>query len=122
MFDRFENRYDLRGRLITRTGLHIGTGGSLTIAESDNPVIRDINGWPYIPGSSFKGALRSLLEAMVRTLSPDGRQEPWACDPLRDYLNQIMSLADNSPPRKEGDHGQEESRAPGAADHLGNSR
>jgi CRISPR-associated protein Csm3 len=84
MFERFDNRYDLRGRLTTRTGIHIGTGGSLTVVESDNPVIRDINGWPYIPGSSFKGTLRSGIEAIVRTLSPDGRQEPWACDPLNE--------------------------------------
>jgi len=82
MFDRFESRYDLRGWLITRTGLHIGTGGSLAVVESDNPVIRDINAWPYIPGSSFKGALRSLIESIVRTLSPGDRQAPWTCDPL----------------------------------------
>jgi len=81
-FERFENRYDLRGRLTTMTGLHIGTGGSLAAVESDNPVIRDINGWPYIPGSSLKGALRSLIEAIVRTLSLENRQEPWSCDPL----------------------------------------
>jgi integrase len=46
----------------------------------------------------------------------------WAITALRNYLNQIMSIAENSPTRKEGYHGQEESRAPGAADHLGHSR
>lgn len=47
-----------------------------------------------------------------------GRLVPkWA---LRNYLNQVMIHADN-PPRKEGYHGQEESRTTGAADHLGNS-
>lgn len=44
------------------TGLHIGSGSSgITIGEVDNPVIK-INGKPYIPGSSLKGKLRSLLE------------------------------------------------------------
>lgn len=82
MFERFENRYELRGRLITQTGLHIGAGESLMVVGSNKPVVRDINGLPYIPGSSFKGALRSTVEAMVRALSPDDHQEPRACDPL----------------------------------------
>lgn len=77
MFERFENRYDLRGRLITKTALHIGAGGSLAVVGSDNPVVRDVNGLPYIPGSSFKGSLRSLIESFVRALLPDV-----VCDPL----------------------------------------
>ncbi|HXH13083.1 MAG TPA: CRISPR-associated RAMP protein Csx7 [Alphaproteobacteria bacterium] len=84
MFERFENRYDLRGRLITAAGLHIGAGGSLAVVGSDNPVMRDVNGLPYIPGSSLKGALRSLIEAMVRGIAAGSRREPWACDPLSD--------------------------------------
>lgn len=84
MFERFDSRYDLRGRLITKTALHVGAGGSLAVVGSDNPVVRDVNGLPYIPGSSFKGALRSLIEAIVRALSPGDRREPWACDPLND--------------------------------------
>lgn len=82
MFERFDSRYDLRGRLLTKTALHIGARGSLTMVGSDNPVVRDVKGLPYIPGSGFKGPLRSLIEAIVRSLSPGERQEPWACDPL----------------------------------------
>jgi len=46
------------------TGLHIGgPGGELEIGGIDNPVVRDPNSnEPYIPGSSLKGKLRSLLE------------------------------------------------------------
>src|SRR2546426_10745938 len=45
------------------TGLHVGAGkGSLEIGSSDNPVIKDAFGRPYIPGSSLRGRLRSLLE------------------------------------------------------------
>lgn len=45
------------------TGLHIGSGGqSLEIGGIDNPVIKDANGMPYIPGSSLKGKMRSLME------------------------------------------------------------
>ena len=53
----------LEGELHCETGLHIGAGkGSLEIGSSDNPVIKDAFGRPYIPGSSLRGRLRSLLE------------------------------------------------------------
>src|SRR5256886_16401651 len=53
----------LEGDLHCETGLHIGAGkGSLEIGSSDNPVIKDAFGRPYIPGSSLRGRLRSLLE------------------------------------------------------------
>ena len=53
----------LEGDLHCETGLHVGAGkGSLEIGGSDNPVIKDAFGRPYIPGSSLRGKLRSLLE------------------------------------------------------------
>ena len=53
----------LEGELECRTGLHIGAGkGSLEIGGADNPVVKDSFGLPYIPGSSLRGRLRSLLE------------------------------------------------------------
>src|SRR3954463_5612090 len=53
----------LEGELHCETGLHVGAGkGSLEIGSSDNPVIKDAFGRPYIPGSSLRGRLRSLLE------------------------------------------------------------
>src|SRR5882757_4126901 len=53
----------LEGELHCETGLHVGAGkGSLEIGGSDNPVIKDAFGRPYIPGSSLRGKLRSLLE------------------------------------------------------------
>ena len=51
------------GDLACHTGLHIGAGkGSLDIGGADNPVVRDAYGSPYIPGSSLRGRMRSLLE------------------------------------------------------------
>jgi len=46
------------------TGLHIGIGSDRPeIGGIDNPFIKDpISKLPYIPGSSLKGKLRSLLE------------------------------------------------------------
>src|SRR5438128_3481680 len=53
----------LSGDLNCETGLHIGAGkGSLEIGGADNPVVKDAWGRPYIPGSSLRGKLRSLLE------------------------------------------------------------
>src|SRR3984893_17931430 len=53
----------LEGDINCQTGLHIGAGkGSLEIGGADNPVVKDAFGLPYIPGSSLRGKLRSLLE------------------------------------------------------------
>ncbi len=53
----------LEGDLDCRTGLHIGAGkGSLEIGGADNPVVKDAFGLPYVPGSTLRGRLRSLLE------------------------------------------------------------
>jgi len=53
----------LEGELHCETGLHIGAGkGSLEIGGADNPVVKDSFGRPYVPGSSLRGRLRSLLE------------------------------------------------------------
>jgi CRISPR-associated protein Csm3 len=53
----------LEGDLYCETGLHIGAGkGSLEIGGADNPVIKDAFGRPYVPGSSLRGKVRSLLE------------------------------------------------------------
>ena len=53
----------LEGDLYCETGLHVGAGkGSLEIGGADNPVVKDAFGRPYIPGSSLRGKIRSLLE------------------------------------------------------------
>ena len=50
--------------LVLETGLHIGAGDSeIHIGGIDNSVVKHpISGEPYIPGSSLKGKIRSLLE------------------------------------------------------------
>jgi len=53
----------LEGELHCQTGLHIGAGkGSLEIGGADNPVVKDSHGRPYVPGSTLRGRVRSLLE------------------------------------------------------------
>ncbi|MCX7880661.1 MAG: type III-A CRISPR-associated RAMP protein Csm3 [Ignavibacteria bacterium] len=53
----------LKGKIECITGLHIGgSKEKLEIGAVDSPVIRDpVTNYPYIPGSSLKGKLRSLL-------------------------------------------------------------
>jgi CRISPR-associated protein Csm3 len=61
----------LEGDLQCETGLHIGAGkGSLEIGGADNPVVKDAFGRPYIPGSSLRGRLRSLLEQSLGLAVP----------------------------------------------------
>jgi len=54
----------LKGQISLITGLHIGGGDDvMKIGGIDNQVIKDtLTNKPYIPGSSIKGKLRSLLE------------------------------------------------------------
>lgn len=61
----------LEADLTCETGLHIGAGkGSMEIGGADNPVVKDAFGRPYIPGSSLRGKLRSLLEHSSGLTSP----------------------------------------------------
>ncbi|GAC1357596.1 MAG: CRISPR-associated RAMP protein Csx7 [Ktedonobacteraceae bacterium] len=71
-----ENRYELRNRylfqgsLVMLTAFHIG-GGRATLSSSNSPVVLTPAGMPFIPGASFKGALRSTIEKLVPGLPPD---------------------------------------------------
>lgn len=53
----------INGKIELLTGLHIGgSSTALDIGGIDSNVIKNANGVPYIPGSSIKGKMRSLLE------------------------------------------------------------
>jgi CRISPR-associated protein Csm3 len=60
-------KFRLESTLLVETGLHIGGGGeNLDIGGLDKPVIRDpLTRQPYLPGSSIKGKLRSILERLL---------------------------------------------------------
>ncbi|MBV9265643.1 MAG: type III-A CRISPR-associated RAMP protein Csm3 [Acidobacteriaceae bacterium] len=67
----FVGKLILEGEIQCHTGLHIGAGkGSLEIGGADNPVVKDAFGIPYIPGSSLRGRLRSLLEQSLGLAVP----------------------------------------------------
>lgn len=68
---------EIKGRIILKSGLHIGAGDTeMHIGGTDNPVIKHPHTQqPYIPGSSLKGKVRSLLE-MESGLMAQTKGEP----------------------------------------------
>ncbi|TYQ24951.1 CRISPR-associated RAMP protein Csx7 [Pseudanabaena sp. UWO310] len=76
MFDVFKNRLEVTGTLTTVTALRISAGRSTEPIGTDLPVIKDALGRPLIPGSSFKGALRSRLESFLRGIEPSLAANP----------------------------------------------
>ncbi len=70
------NISDIQGQIELVSGLHIGSGNAeMHIGGTDNPVIKNpVTGEPYIPGSSLKGKMRSLLEWRAGVVSiADGK-------------------------------------------------
>jgi len=65
---RLQSRYLVTGALVLKTALHIG-GGESILGTTNSPVIRDVDGQPFIPGSSLKGAFRSMVEKLAATLA-----------------------------------------------------
>lgn len=64
----------LTGKIVVKTGLHIGAGNDrIEISGMDNPIIRNpVTQEPYIPGSSIKGKMRTLLEWLLQKIPADG--------------------------------------------------
>lgn len=79
----------LNGKIKCVSGLHIGsTGGGYEIGGMDNPVIRDpYDGFPYIPGSSLKGKMRSLLEWAEGKVT-DGK--PYFSSDINDAISRVF--------------------------------
>lgn len=67
----------IKANLVAKSGLRVGgTEAAMSIGGAENPIIRDFWGNPYIPGSSLKGKLRSLLEYKLGK-TPEGK--PCGC-------------------------------------------
>lgn len=77
---KFNGKYIVKTDIRCITGLHIGgTDEGFEIGGIDNPVIKDqVTGYPYIPGSSLKGKMRSLLEWAITykdKVEDDGKEK-----------------------------------------------
>jgi len=68
---RLTKKIILKGKIKAETGLRVGTGReSIEIGGIDLAVVKLPDGTPYIPGSSIKGKMRSLMERNQLDLSP----------------------------------------------------
>lgn len=69
----------ITGEIEILSGLHIGAGNDeIHIGGIDSPVVKNpVTHLPYIPGSSLKGKMRSLLELVTGRIS-DGK--PYSVD------------------------------------------
>lgn len=63
----------IKGRIIAKSGIMIGGSNSaMDIGGADKQVVRNpITNLPYIPGSSLKGKMRSLLELVMGQIGVD---------------------------------------------------
>lgn len=65
-------KYIIEYEILVKTGLHIGaSNNTMDIGGVDNAVIKDEEGKPYIPGSSLKGKMRSLMEYAEGVIEPE---------------------------------------------------
>src|SRR5690606_38905773 len=62
----------------------IGSGGAGELDGADLPVMRDHDGFPFIPGGSLKGVLRSTVESLLRGALDAPTHPLWPCDPHRE--------------------------------------
>lgn len=69
----------IEGEIAVITGIRIGGNADvIEIGGNDNPIIRNpLNGEPYIPGSSIKGKMRSLLEWKLGKVGNGGIVHQW---------------------------------------------
>lgn len=79
----------ISGQIELHSGLHIGAGDTeMHIGGTDNPVVTHPHtGEPYIPGSSIKGKVRSLLE-MRSGLMGATNGKPLTAQVLKSHLTE----------------------------------
>lgn len=92
----------ITAEIIVKTGLHVGgTNSSLNIGGPDKFVVRNpLTNKPYIPGSSIKGKMRSLLELMDGTIHPDnnGGYGPTKKEPIKLVIClEQLAISSNQP-------------------------
>jgi len=110
----FKGKYIISCDLKLETGLHIGEGqNSIEIGGVDNAVIKDAKGVPYIPGSSLKGKMRSLLEFAEGKIKQDDliitKGEVGSSDRIRMHMCDDLNCAVcNIFGRNHGDHKTED--------------
>lgn len=97
-------KYIIKTKLHLETGLHIGSSSdNVEIGGVDNPVIRRTSdNSPYIPGSSLKGKIRSLLEQMngISEIGEGEEKEFSTKSPAAQKINLVFGFAKDKKPSK----------------------
>ncbi len=93
LHEALHNRLVLRGELLCHTAVRVGAGESNEPVGTGLPVIKDAFGYPFIPGSSLKGVLRSRVESFVRTINkkaaciPVGNKDGWCVQEIKEHMD-----------------------------------
>lgn len=82
---RVHNRLEIKGHITLKTAIHIG--GSQNEGRGLSGVIKDVFERPFIPGSSFKGCMRSRVESMAHLVVPDHS----VCHQVKDGSHDCLS-------------------------------
>jgi len=71
---KIKNIKEIKAKIKVKSGLHIGgSKDEIKIGGIDNPVIKNpLTNEPYIPGSSLKGKIRSLIEWQFGVVNENG--------------------------------------------------
>jgi CRISPR-associated protein Csm3 len=92
---KLKEKIAITGTITAMTGLHIGGSKStMEIGGMDNIVIKTPAGIPYIPGSSLKGKLRSLL-VKEKSNSKNEHEDPVEIQKLFGYQGRNKDEAKN---------------------------
>ena len=91
---RFTGRFHYRGVLVFESAHRIGAERSLAVDAPDTPILRTVDGRPYLPGSSIKGAWRAYSEAIMRTIQAQQGHKLFANDPLVQGTTNAPGLTD----------------------------
>ncbi|RLA97462.1 MAG: type III-A CRISPR-associated RAMP protein Csm3 [Deltaproteobacteria bacterium] len=91
---KLEKKVFIEGEIIAKTGLHIGGSSTgLTIGGADKVVVRNpVTNLPYIPGSSLKGKMRSLLEKSLGLVKVTKENEEWVGKLCKDPNEDVVQL------------------------------
>ena len=96
---KLESRIIYKGRIVLKTGLHIGSGQGNS--QTDSAVVKGQDGEPYIPGSSLKGVIRSHLERLLPSMEYQccglygGNSESNCLSVKKDLENQLKTKIKN---------------------------
>jgi len=94
LFDRLENRYRIEADLEARTAFRIGRGREHDAVSTDLPLLKGAGDRLFVPGSTWKGVVRSAAEQLLRGMAPPEAWKQAACDPFGDSCEPAESRAE----------------------------